>query len=298
MNEVWKDIIGHEGYYQISNFGRIKSLSRFVKRAGNKNDMVLKEKLLKIQIPPVGRSYSELMNTNKKHRTKISIDRTVAKYFLPNTKNATWVKHKDDNIYNNIVTNLEWVNPRERKTEDYNLETELNKSKDVLTEDLAYIAGIMDADGCFTININRGKRHIAYVPFIQIGQIDQEAIDFVKERFEFNKYIEKTNQTKVTGSNYIPKPFYRIVMAGVRTEAFLIRIYPYLKIKQKQAKCLLELCEMLKNPEMIKTPTKVIRQNTTYIANFPIRSKNHIKRQHALYQKVGKYNRRENEDKI
>jgi len=296
MCEVWKNIQNFE-HYQISNFGNIKRLSRKVIRNSIKGNLQLQEKHLKPSINTCG--YLRVSLTSEKYTLKgLMIDRLVANHFLENPKNATVIKHVDGNKINNRIDNLKWKLARERKTEDYNLETELNKTKDVLTEDLAYIAGIMDADGCFTININRGKRHIAYNPFIQIGQIDQEAINFVKERFEFNKYIEKTNHSNVTGSNYIPKPFYRIVMAGVRTEAFLIRIYPYLKIKQKQAKCLLELCKMLKNPEMIKTPIKVIKQKTTYIANFPVRSKKHIKQQHDLYNQVRSYNRRENEDKV
>jgi hypothetical protein len=290
MQEIWKDIIGHEGYYQISNFGRVKRLSIFVKRPGNKSDMILNEKILTFQTPKEGRPYSEILNRSTKRRDKISIDRTVAKYFLDNPKNATWVKHKDGNVLNCNVNNLEWINPRERKTKDYNLEKELLKSEKFLPIDFSYIAGAMDADGCFTININHGKKAIHYIPFIQIAQIDRETIDFIKERFEFNEYKQFTHSRN--GS--ISRRFYRIVMAGIRTEAFLIRIIPYLKIKKKQAKCLLDLCQLMKAPDTSLLKVKINRKKgKTYFANFPVLSGEHINKQHYLYEQVRKYNRRE-----
>ena len=287
MREVWKNIKNYEDY-QISNFGNIKRLSRKVCRDSIKGDLQLKEKHLKPVINSCG--YLRISLTSEKYKRKgFMIDRLVANNFLDNTKNATVIKHIDENKLNNNINNLKWKNPRKRKTEDYNLTVDLEKTKNYKETDFSYIAGLMDADGCFTININRGKKFTYYVPYVQIAQIDKEAVAFIKERFEFNEYTEFTYS--VNGS--ISKPFYRIVMAGLRTQGFLLRVYPYLKIKQKQVVYLIELCELLQNPEMELQTTLVKRKKGNYIANFPVRSKHSIKLQNDLYKKVRKLNGRE-----
>lgn len=94
-DEIWKDIQDYENEYQISNYGRIKS----VKRKGA------------IMSPILGRTqnyYSIGLTKNgvKKH---FSIDRLVACAFLPNPNNLPEVNHIDEDTTNNKVDNLEWV---------------------------------------------------------------------------------------------------------------------------------------------------------------------------------------------
>lgn len=65
MEEIWKDIKGYEGLYQISNLGKVKSLARTTVRRGNK--YFLKEKILKPQLGGIG-YYQVSLWKNKKYK--------------------------------------------------------------------------------------------------------------------------------------------------------------------------------------------------------------------------------------
>lgn len=93
MQEIWKDIKGYEGLYQVSNFGNVKSL---------KCDIILKPNLTR-------KGYLITSLCKNKIRKAYSIHRLVAKSFIPNIENKPQVNHIDGNKQNNKVTNLEWV---------------------------------------------------------------------------------------------------------------------------------------------------------------------------------------------
>lgn len=96
--EEWKDIEGFEGYYQVSNQGRIKSLPR--KWAGTK------ERLLKLNEDNYGYYYVIFVKDGK--RKRYLVHRVVAKAFIPNPLNLPCVNHKNENKKDNRVENLEW----------------------------------------------------------------------------------------------------------------------------------------------------------------------------------------------
>jgi hypothetical protein len=97
MIEVWKDIDGYDGKYQVSNYGRIRSTY-----AENKRRIVI----LKPMVQKNGYLYVALWKNNKK-KNKL-IHRLVASLFVDNPNCYTEVNHKDENKENNMANNLEW----------------------------------------------------------------------------------------------------------------------------------------------------------------------------------------------
>lgn len=113
--EVWKDVKGYEGYYQISDLGRVKSLERtsVFERNGKKVYRKHKEKILKASKD--GRGYPKVDLFKDGKGTGISVHRLVALSFITNPKRLPQINHKDENKANNKATNLEWC------TANYNL---------------------------------------------------------------------------------------------------------------------------------------------------------------------------------
>ena len=104
MNEIWQDIAGYEGYYQVSNLGRVKSVSR---KVSNGHSMVNKEE--RILLPnTLAKGYYQVTLYNGKTRKCFQVHRLVAMVFIPNPKSLPQVNHKDGNKQNNIADNLEW----------------------------------------------------------------------------------------------------------------------------------------------------------------------------------------------
>ena len=110
-NEKWEPIIGYEGVYEISNRGRVKSLSR--KEYNGFGYFIRGELIRKIQLSEKG--YGVLKLTKNKITKNHKLHRLVAEHFIPNPNNYKTVNHKDENKLNNNVGNLEWC------TQQYNL---------------------------------------------------------------------------------------------------------------------------------------------------------------------------------
>ena len=105
MTEIWKDIQGYEGFYQISNLGNVKSLERVIDK-GNGILQHRKERIMNKR-ESVDGYYIAKLNVNKKS-TSIAIHILVARHFIDNPNNYPEVNHKDCNRKNNQVDNLEW----------------------------------------------------------------------------------------------------------------------------------------------------------------------------------------------
>jgi hypothetical protein len=99
--EKWKDITGYENYYSISNYGRVKSLSRNVGHS-------IKESILKLSISKNGYFIVDLFK--KGERKTHYVHRLVSTEFCENNNMFNCVNHKDENKLNNHYTNLEWCN--------------------------------------------------------------------------------------------------------------------------------------------------------------------------------------------
>lgn len=106
QNEIWKDIIGYEGKYQVSNIGNVKSLDYIDNRGQLK-----KGKLLKRRITEKGYNSAVLYNNGKQKCYKVH--RLVATAFIENSSYKPFVNHIDGNKLNNNVSNLEWCTHQE-----------------------------------------------------------------------------------------------------------------------------------------------------------------------------------------
>jgi len=106
MEEIWKAVLGYEGYYEISNWGNVKSINRtIITSIGHKNK--LKSKLLKYCIDKGGYFNVGLSKNNKTKR--YLVHNLEAKTFIPNPENKPTVNHIDGIKTNNYIDNLEWA---------------------------------------------------------------------------------------------------------------------------------------------------------------------------------------------
>lgn len=103
--EIWKDVIDFEGIYQISNFCRIKSLSRLWKPT-SKGKTKTPELILKWTVNHDGYLVVDLRN-NGKRKGGFS-HRMVANAFIPNPDNLPEINHKNGIKTDNRIENLEW----------------------------------------------------------------------------------------------------------------------------------------------------------------------------------------------
>ncbi len=110
MEEIWKDINEYEGLYQVSNFGRVKSLTRECKHPLGGTRKV-NERIMK---PEKGKwGYLRVhLNKNGKGERHL-IHRLVVRAFIPNPGNKPEVNHINGNKQNNHVDNLEWCTSKE-----------------------------------------------------------------------------------------------------------------------------------------------------------------------------------------
>lgn len=95
--EIWKDIDGYDGYYQVSNIGNVRNAVR--------------SKLLKQQKSRNGYLTVSLTKSNK--LTTYRVHRLVASAFIPNPDNKPSVNHIDCDPLNNKAENLEWCTAQE-----------------------------------------------------------------------------------------------------------------------------------------------------------------------------------------
>lgn len=107
MEEEWRDVVGYEGLYQVSNFGRVKKLAR--KHIYTNGDVhFYPERFLYRN--PNGNVYTSVRLVDKDfHSIQRGIHRLVAEAFIPNPKNKSDVNHIDGNKHNNRADNLEWA---------------------------------------------------------------------------------------------------------------------------------------------------------------------------------------------
>ena len=105
--EIWRAIKGYEDLYEVSNYGKVRSLFRY-------------KKILKPIVGVQGYLYVTLYDKNKKQKSK-RIHRLVAQAFISNPDNLPFVNHKDEDVKNNVYSNLEWTTTQENIIKRYEI---------------------------------------------------------------------------------------------------------------------------------------------------------------------------------
>ncbi len=166
MQEEWKDIVGYEGIYQVSNFGRIKSVDHYTYNNGR--CMRVKGKIRVLSVNKKGYCGVVLHRGRSKF---VGVHRLVAQAFIPNPDNLPCVNHKDENPSNNCIDNLEWC------TYKYNNE---------------YNGRVEKCRGKIS-NTLKGRKHKKQLTNEQREHIRQGAINGWKTRRRHKSAITKEN---------------------------------------------------------------------------------------------------------
>ena len=100
--EIWKDVVGYEGIYQVSSYGRVKSLKRI-----DSNNRTHQERILSLKETPTGYYHVHLSRENK--AKWLLVHRLVAEVFCELKDGCDIVNHLDNDPHNNHFENLEWT---------------------------------------------------------------------------------------------------------------------------------------------------------------------------------------------
>ena len=114
--EIWKDIRGYEGLYQVSNLGKIKSLNRVIRMKHKSGQIMSVRKHGRlVTATDNGSGYLIVGLSKNNKRVNYYVHRLVAAAFISNSQQKTQVNHIDGNKHNNTIANLEWVTPHENQ---------------------------------------------------------------------------------------------------------------------------------------------------------------------------------------
>lgn len=109
-NEIWKDIKGYEGWYQVSNQGRVRSLDRTVYFKDGKRSRTYKGKILRYKYY---HGYQMVNLLRNKEINTVYVHKLVINAFIPKVDGKTWTNHKNGIKSDNRAENLEWCTPSE-----------------------------------------------------------------------------------------------------------------------------------------------------------------------------------------
>jgi hypothetical protein len=136
MQEEWRPIKSYEGCYEVSNLGRVRSVTRKIERTDPKNIsktrlFTYKGKLIPFWINEKG--YLRLTLNKDGNKSNHLVHRLVANSFLDNIENKNQVNHKNGIKSDNRVDNLEWVTNLENRLHSYyKLGNKIHKPKNVI----------------------------------------------------------------------------------------------------------------------------------------------------------------------
>ncbi len=105
--EIWKDVIGYEGIYQVSNLGRMKRIA--------KNHLCNLKYQGEYYLKPMdnGKGYLRMKLSNNGFSKRVMLHRIIAEAFIPNPLNKKVINHINNNKKDNRIENLEWCSQSE-----------------------------------------------------------------------------------------------------------------------------------------------------------------------------------------
>lgn len=126
MKEIWANVHGYDGRYQVSTWGRIRGVRGILNPYQNE------------------KGYYKIDLTKNGERFKHRLNRLVAETFIPNYAGYPEVNHIDGNKENNSVTNLEWVSPRRNREHEQEYYSKI--MFDVKASEMLYYEGLEEDD--------------------------------------------------------------------------------------------------------------------------------------------------------
>lgn len=152
LNEIWRPVVGWEGKYEVSNFGRIKTIER-IRKLGESDIVVIGR--IKALVTRKDGYISVTLGRTKTHL----VHRIVSQAFLPNPNNYPTVNHKDWRKNNNHVDNLEWCTRKHNSQHAYMNPITKASAKSRLKLEKANESWL---SRCCGINVYRGGKFVKY----------------------------------------------------------------------------------------------------------------------------------------
>lgn len=127
MIEEWRPVIGYEGLYEVSSYGRVRSLDKY-----DSMNRFLRGRILRLFTDGLGYLRAQLYSNSK--RKSFLVHRLVAQAFIPNPDNLPQVNHRDENPSNDNVDNLEWCDGKY----NVNYGTRIDRIRDIRLKNGTY----------------------------------------------------------------------------------------------------------------------------------------------------------------